>query len=144
MASFTATIESTGEVLEFGADTPEQLIESYKVLNEYAKALDGIKKKLQAEAMKHAGDRGYFEHNDYAVRVSSVQRMTYDKAVLREVLDEDTFDLMLEPAKTRVDTYIRENLEDLGDRAKQLRDSMIEAGKPYTVVKLERLTRDSN
>jgi hypothetical protein len=141
MSAVSATIQSTGEVLEFELDTLDQLIQSYKVLNEYAKALDGIKKQLQSRAVELADGRNFVESGDFGIRISSVQRTTYDKAVLRQVLDEDTLDLMLEPSKAKVDAYLKLHLDDLGADSTRIREALVPVGSAYQVVKLERLTR---
>lgn len=137
--SVQVTVKSTGEVYDFPSDTPDEVVESYRLVNEYIKTLERAKNLLQTKASDVVGPDGTYEHDGYMLRVSNIQRMTYDKSLLRELLDEDTFDLMLEPAKTRIDNYLRENLEDLGDISHQLRESMVPVGKPYRVIKLERL-----
>ena len=65
--------------------------------------------------------------------------MTYDKSVVRQVLDEDVFDLMTKIDKTKLDNYIKDNLSELGDISTELRASLIPDGKPYQVIRLERL-----
>ncbi len=140
--TFTATVKTTGEIVEVDASTPESVIDSYRYINDYISALESIKKKLQARASEVVRTDGTYEHNGLMLRVSSVQRMNYDKSALRQLLDEDTFDLFMEPAKTKIDTYIKENLEELGDISTQLRESMIPVGNAYQVVRLEKLTRD--
>ena len=140
--SVMATLRSTGEVLFFRTATPDELVESYKLLNEYAKALEAIKKELQTQAQEIVNEKGVYESGGYAIRVSHIQRYNYDKAQLRRIFDQDLMDQFLEPAKSRIDTYLKENLEDLGTDAMDLRGSMQPVGKPYTVVKLERLTRE--
>lgn len=140
--SVDAVVTSTGEVLSYPTDTPEQIIESYLLVNEYIKCLsETIKPKLQKLAASIIERDPTYEHNGYKPVCQVIQRMNYDKAVLREILDPDTFDLMLEPAKKRVDEYIKENLEQLGPDSTRIRESMIPTGNPYTVIKLERLTR---
>lgn len=137
--TFSATVKSTGEVVEVDASTPDAVIESYRYINEYIKTLESIKAKLQAKAADVVGPDGTYTSNGYMLRVSNIQRMNYDKSVLREVFDEDTLDLFLEPAKSRIDNYIKENLETLGPDSTKLRESMIPAGNPYTTVRLEKL-----
>lgn len=137
----SAVIKSTGEVIEFDISTPEQLIDSYSLLNETMKAYEAVKKQMQEAARGIVDERGAYEHGDFALRVSAVQRYTYDKAVMRQVFDEDVFDLLLEPAKSKIDSYLKDNLETLGDAATQLRNTMQPVGNPYTVVKLERIRR---
>lgn len=137
----STVVPATGEIVEVDVSTPEAVIDSYKYINDYIKSLEGLKKKLQTRATEVVNPNGTYEHNGYMLRVSSVQRMQYDKFVLREVFDEDTLDLFLEPAKTRIDDYLKEHLEELGDNSTRLRESMIAIGNPYRVVKLEKLDR---
>jgi uncharacterized protein (UPF0128 family) len=58
---------------------------------------------------------------------------------MRQVFDEDLLDTLLEPHKPSVDAYIKENLEELGESSTLLRESMIEVGKAYQVIKLEKI-----
>lgn len=135
-----ALITQTGEVLSFPSKNMGEVIDSYALVNETIAAYERIKKQLQKLAAA-AIDGTTYEHGKYMLRVSTVQRMNYDKSVMRELLDPDTFDTMLEPAKSRIDTYLKENLDDLGDISTRLRESMTPVGNPYQVVKLERLER---
>lgn len=123
--------------LMYETDTDEQVIESMILVNDQLKSLDYVKKQLRDLIIER--DLSGKEHNDRLVRVSSVQRMSYDKSLLRELLDEDTYDVLVKPDKTAVDTYIKENLEQLGEISTQLRKNMIPEGNPYTIVKIERL-----
>jgi len=128
----------TGLIYE--ADTDEQIIESMILINDQLKSLDKVKSELRELIIER--DLSGKEHNDRLVRISNVQRMNYDKAVLREVLDEDVYDLMVKPDKRMVDTYLKENLEDLGDSSTIIRNAMIAEGMPYTIVKIEKVKRD--
>lgn len=141
--NITAMNKATGEVIDLPADTPEQIVEAWRVAQEYDKAAVALKDQLKRLVPAIVGDNGISEPvGNYMFRVSSVQRMTYDKAVMRQVLDEDTFDVLLKPDKTAIDKYLKENLETLGTGSTQLRQAMIPEGKPYQVIKLEKLTED--
>lgn len=137
--SATATVKATGEVLDFADASGQDVIQSYRLVNEYLKAYEDIKKQLQAAAREFVDERGTFEHDGYMLRVTSVQRMQYDKSVLRQVFDEDELDLFLEPSKSKVDKYIAEHLADLGEQSTLLRNSMVPAGRPYGLVRIERV-----
>jgi len=137
----SATNKLTGEIIEFKADTPEEVMQAWIEASEAIKTYEAIKDKLKKIVPEFVNDKGLYENGDYQFRLSSVQRYTYDKAVLRNNLDEDTLDLFLEPNKTAIDKYLRDNLEDLGEVSTVIRNSMIEKGKPYQVIKLERLVR---
>jgi hypothetical protein len=131
----------TGEVIEYNADTPEEIMQIWQEVNETIKTYESIKDQLKKKVPEIVNDRGLYEQGDYQFRVSFVQRYTYDKAILRQNLDEDTLDLFLEPNKKAIDEYLKENLEDLGSVTTTIRNALVEKGKPYQVIKLERLTR---
>lgn len=129
------TDKLTGLIYE--TDTDEQVIESMIRINDQLKALDDVKKQLRDLVIER--DLSGKEHNGRLVRVSSVQRMAYDKQLMRSLLDEDTYEVLTKPDKTAVDRYLKENLEALGDISTQLRRGMLPEGNPYTVVKIEKL-----
>ena len=132
--------ELTGEVVEFDPKTLSDLISCYRQCSEAVKTYDKVKKKLAALTDKYLNERGVSETVDgYMFRHSSVQRQTYDKSVLRRVLDEDTLDLLLKVDKSAADDYIKEHLAELGDLSTELRKSMVAVGKPYSVIKLEKV-----
>ena len=135
-----ATNKHTGEVIELPADTFEQVVDAWRIAQEYEKAAKKLKDQLKNLVPKYIENGNTSpEYNNYMFRVNSIQRMTYDKATMRRVLDEDVYDVLVKPDKTKVDNYIKENLTDLGDIATELRASMQPDGKPYEVIKLERL-----
>lgn len=136
----TATNKHTGEVVNLPTDTLEQIVEAWRVAQEYAKTAESLKDQLKQLVPKYVDDVSE-PINGFMFRVSNVQRMNYDKSKLREVFDEDTLDLMLKPDKPAIDRYLKENLEQIGDGSTILRKSMLPEGKPYTVIKLERLER---
>lgn len=139
----SATNKATGEVIEWPANTPEQLVEAWVLAKEYERLALSLKDQLKKLVPSLVGDRGTSEPiSNYMFRVSTVQRMNYDKSVMREVLDPDVFDVLLKPDKPAVDKYIKENLETLLDGSTRLRKAMVAEGKPYQVIKLERLSDD--
>lgn len=134
----TATNKATGEVIDLPADTPVQIAEAWQIAQEYVKTADKLKAQLKELVPKLVGTNGLSEQiGNYMFRVSNVQRMTYDKSVMREVLDPDTFEVLLKPDKTAIDTYLKENLPEWST---ELRKSMIAEGNPYQVIKLEKLS----
>jgi len=138
----SAINKATGEQIELETNTFEQVVEAWRVASEYEKAAKSLKDKLKALVPEYVGERGVSEeHDGYMFRQSYVQKMNYDKAVMREVFDEDTIDLFLEPKKSAVDSYIKDHLTEMGVDAKRLRATMKEAGNGYTVIKLERLPK---
>lgn len=136
----TATNKATGEVIELPSSTLEEIVAAWRVAREYAKAADSLKDQLKKLVPEHVGTVGTSSVvGNYMFRVSYIQRMTYDKSVMRTVLDPDVFDVLLKPDKTSIDKYLKENLESLGEASTLLRQSMIEDGKGYQVVKLEKV-----
>lgn len=130
----------TGEVVELESDTPEQIVMAWQIAQEYAKTADKLKAQLKELVPKFVENGNTSEPiNGFIFRISNVQRKNYDKTVLRETLDADLYDLLVKPDKPAIDKYLKENLESLGEVSTQLRESMIEEGKPYEVIKLERL-----
>lgn len=139
----TATNKATGEVVELGADTLQQIVEAWRVAQEYEKTATALKDQLKKLVPNFVGDKGVSEEaGSYMFRVSNIQRMNYDKAVMRNVLDADTFDLLLKPDKPAVDKFLKENLEQLGEASTLLRNAMLPEGQPYQVIKLERVEHD--
>lgn len=137
-----ATNKHTGEVVELEAETYEQVVQAWQVAQEYAKVADSLKDQLKKIVPNFVENGSTSEPtNGYMFRISNVQRYNYDKAVLRQVFDEDTLDLFLEPNKPTIDRYLKEHLDELGDDSTVLRKNMVEVGRPYQVIKLERVAR---
>lgn len=138
----TATIESTGEVLELACNTPEQCIDSLLLVNSALEAYELLKNKLK----KHVEtliETPTYQHAGHLLRISNIQRTIYDPFVLRQVFDEDTLATFMEQKKGRIDKYIKEHLPELGDNSTTLRNSLLPVGKPFKVIKLEKLERAS-
>lgn len=139
----TATNKATGELIELKADTLPEIVEAWRIASEYDKAATSLKDQLKKLVPEFINDKGVSEeYKGYAFRSSGVQRWTYDKAILRQVFDEDQLDLFLKPVKKDVDDYLKQHLEELGEDSTKLRNAMIPDGKPYSVIKLEKLKRD--
>lgn len=143
MNNIQATNRATGEVVELPANTPEEIVSAWQIAQEYEKTAKSLKDQLREVVPSLVTDRGVSEPiGKVMFRVSNIQRKTYDKSTLREVLDADTFDTMLKPDKKTVDTYIKE-LVKTGDPegvSSKLRESMVAEGMPYQVIKLEKLS----
>lgn len=135
----------TGEIVELEADSFEQVVEAWRIAKEYEKVSEALKKQLKELVPNYINDKGVSEeYKGHMFRVSNIQRKTFDKAVMREVLDEDTYDQFLKPDTTNLKKYIKDNLERLGDVSTRLTKSMVPDGNPYQVIKLEKLVRDDN
>lgn len=138
-----AVNKHTGEIVELEADSFEQVVEAWRIAKEYEKVSEALKKQLKELVPNYINDKGVSdEYKGHMFRVSNIQRKTFDKSVMREVLDEDTYDLFLKPDSTALKKYIKENLTTLGEASTKLTKSMIPDGMPYQVIKLEKLTRD--
>lgn len=134
-------VKLTGEVIELYPKNLTELQEAWQLCSEYEKAYKAMKDKLKPLVEAHVNENGVSEPvNGYLFRVSAIQRMNYDKSVLRRYLDADTFDVLLEPNKTAVDTYLKEHIEDLGDVSTEIRNSMVPVGKPYQVIRAEKVS----
>lgn len=132
--------KATGEIIELESDKPEQIVEAWKIAQEYEKVAKSLKDQLKKIVPTLVNDSGVSEEINKAVfKINTVQRMTYDKSVVRNLIDEDVYDLVTKIDKTKLDTYLKENLESLGDTSTELRQSMIPDGSPYQVIKLEKL-----
>lgn len=139
----TATNKITGEVIELEADTPAQIADAWLTAAGYEKLAAGLKDQLKKIVPTITGAKGVSEPiGTYQFRVSAIQRMTYDKAVMRDLLDPDTFDVLLKPDKPLVDEYLKDNLESLGEASTRLRQAMIPDGKPFQSIRLEKVARD--
>jgi len=129
----------TGEIYDFKSDTPEEVMETWLTLSETIKALSDAKDKLKPLVEKMVDHNGTFAHDNYMFRVSHIQRYNYDKSIMRDVFDQDLYETLVKPDKTLIDKYLKENIDDMGERSTLLRANMREEGKPYKVIKLERL-----
>lgn len=140
----TVVNKLTGEVLDLADDSPEAIKDSWLMLSETIKAFERAKDKLKLKVADLLDEKGTYDYGDYVFRQSIVQRQNYDKAVLRNVLDADTFDLLTVPDKPAIDRYIKENLTELGAASTELRNSMIAVGEPYSMIRLEKVKTDDH
>lgn len=128
----------TGELHELPDKTPEQIRDAWLALSETIKACERAKDKLKPKVEELIGESTY-PIGDYQFRRTITQRKNYDKTVMRRVLDEDTLDLFLAPDKSKIDTWLKENAEQLGETSNILRKTMVNVGNPYTAIRLEKL-----
>ena len=140
-----ATNRHTGEVVELPTGSPEEIIQAWQIAQEYEKVSKYLKDQLKELVPQFVpdGTGTSQEYNGYQFRISSVQRMSYDKfTVLNEVKDQDLLFDMLKPDKSFIDNWLKDNVETSGELGTKLRKSMIADGKPYKVIKLEKLTKE--
>jgi hypothetical protein len=136
----TATNKATGEVIEMPVNNSKEIVDAWRLAMEYVKTAEALKEQLKKLVPKYISDKGTSEVvNGYMFRMNSIQRSNYDKAVMRRVLDADTFDTLLKPDKTLIDKYLKENLETLGTASTELRTTMLPEGSPYSVIVLQRV-----
>lgn len=126
------------------ADNLDQIMTAWQLAQQLEKMAKDLKDQLKPKVERYAETGASEDINNLRFKIISTQRYNYDKAIMRQVLDEDVFDLLLKPDKTAVDNYLKENLEQLGDISTELRKTMVEVGKPYQVIKLEKLKFDGD
>lgn len=129
----------TGEVIDLPDKTPDEIREAWTALTETIKACETAKRELKNKISKFLDLNGKYDYGDYLFRQVVIQRQNYDKAVMRRVLDPDTFDLFLVPNKIAIDGWLKENVEQLGEVSTELRESMVPVGEPYTTLRLEKV-----
>lgn len=139
MSHIEVTVDTTGELLEFAASTPQEILDSWLVASSYIAAYEKVKDRLKKVIPEFIDERGQLEVGSHLFRISAIQRMNYDKFHLRQVFDEDTLDLFLEPNKGKIDKYIAANLAELGEGSTLLRTTMVPVGKPYSSIRVEKL-----
>ena len=135
--------ELTGEMVDIHYKTNEDIKNSWRLAQSYEVMAKKIRDQLKPIVQdKVDSGEGVFT-DDYKFTVTYVQRKTYDKITLKECfLDEDLIDTFLIPDKGMIDKYVKEHLAELGDRSHVLRYNMVDVGKPYQIIKLEKLKRD--
>lgn len=131
---------ATGEVLEFADRTPVEIKNSWDQISQQIKALERAKDKLKPKVSELI-DSGQADFGDAIFRQTAVQRMNYNAAVMRDNLDPDVFEALMVPNKPLVDTYLKENLTELGEVSTELRRSMVPVGEPYTTIRLEKIKK---
>lgn len=137
----SATHKIYGEQITLEVEDITQLTSAWRIASEYEKLGKELKDQLKKLLPQYLDESGNTEEVDgYRFTTTFVQRKNYDKAVMRQVLDEDTFDLLLIPHKTKVDEYLKEHLNELGEASTMLRESMLNEGRGYSVTKLEKLS----
>jgi hypothetical protein len=137
----TAINKATGEVIELPANNPVEIVLAWRIAQEYEKAAQALKDQLKRLVPNIVGDRGLSEPiGAFQFRSSYIQRTTYDKSIMRQELNADTFDLLLVPDKPAIDKYLKENIDTIGAIGTTLRKTMITVGNPYSVIKLERIS----
>lgn len=136
----TATNKITGEVIELPDSNYAETIQAWRMAQEFERIGKLIKDQLKESVGKYIDVFGKGEAVDgYKFNQTIVQRKTYDKSIMKELLDQDLYDILVIPDKTMVDNYIKENLESLGDVSTTLRETMLNVGKPYEIIRLERV-----
>ena len=133
------TDKTTG--LVYDTKTDENVIDSMLEVNAQIKSLEVVKKKLRDMIIER--DLSGVEHNNSVVKIINTQRRTYDKSIMRRVFDADLYDTLMIPDNKAIKKYISENLDTLGNASTELSKNMVEQGKPYTTVRIEKILRDN-
>lgn len=134
-----ATNPFTGEVFELQDDTPTDLETAYNFCKQFEKTIKQMQDQLKERVKKAAVD-GLLQTPAGRFKYTSIQRQTYDKAVLRQLLDEDLLDTFTVVKKAAVDDWLKERVfkQDIDPELNtQIRQALIPDGKPYEVVKYE-------
>lgn len=138
----SATHKTTGETIEHDVNNIVDMVNAWRLASEYEKLAMSLKEQLKKMLPPFLDESGNSEEvGGYVFKSRLIHRRNYDKTIMRQVLDEDTFDLLLIPDKTKIDAYIKENMNSLGDISTKLRETMVDVGRPYNVTRLERLDR---
>lgn len=135
----SVTNKITGETIELSTNTPKEIMQSWRLAQEFEKNAKELRTKLAPFADALLNERGVSEsYGGYMFRQTPVQRYGYDKAKVREYFDdEDLVDTFLVVDKQALDTYVKENIDKLDGFS---RDKLVEpVGKAYVVTKLEKL-----
>lgn len=135
----TSTNKASGEYIELPANTSEEIVRAYLVAAEYEKVAKDLKDQIKKLLPSIVDEQGRSPEVDgYILKRYESQRMNYNKYALREVFDEDTLDLFLEPSKGKIDAYIKENqLDDW--QYKVLKSGLEPAGKVVSSFKKEKV-----
>lgn len=141
----------TGEVMSFSTARPVDKAQSYLAINETINALERAKDKIKDQILTEIGERG---EEDLEVGSSFIwHRQTrryfnYDLGVMRERLDEDLFNMLIKPDKTKIDEVLAESVKakkhpviepEIGS---ELRKTMVEERMPVTALRLERISNE--
>src|ERR1700739_3808675 len=105
----TATNKATGEVVDLPANTPEEIVIAWQIAQEYEKTSTALKdqlKNLLASLVNERAISGPLKNAQF--RITTIQRMTYDKATMRQLIsDEDFLDTLLKPDKPLIDKLLK-------------------------------------
>lgn len=134
----TITNKITGELVDFPSLTIYDLVNTWQQAQEYEAMGKRLKDKLKPLLDKYLPEDGELKAGDYLFRKYTAQSMTYNKAALRKVFDEDTLDLFTTVSRKAVTDYIKKNKLDYEQLA-ALEDGLEPAGKAYTAIKLEKI-----
>jgi hypothetical protein len=140
----TATNPLTGEMFDIPDSNGTEIEAAYEMVKSIEKTVAELKDSLKARVKVMAGDDGYIETPNGIYKVSWVQKQTYDKPQLRQLLDEDLLDTFLEVKKSTVDNWLKERvLKNDYDNAvlHSVRQALIPQGFGYEMVKFTKNLR---
>lgn len=136
----TATNPFTGEIIELADTTSEDIEKAYDFIKTFEKTLKELNEQLKHTIAKRAVDDLYQTPNG-RFKSLVIQRQTYDKGLIRPLVDEDVFDTFTVIKKSLVDSYLAEQVfkQTITDEeAKAFKAALIPDGKPYEQIKFER------
>lgn len=143
----SATNKYTGEVFELDVKTVDEAMAAWRTAQEYERMAKELKDKLKPFVRDNANENGDVETNDYRFTVRSIQRYAYDKDKVKKLInDKDTFELFTKIDSKALNNWLKENVDNgtlkrgLG---KEIREAVEPEGKPYEVIKLEKMVRSA-
>lgn len=135
----TITNKVTGELLDFPSDTIEELVAAWQQAQEFEAMGKRLKLKLKPILDEYLPEDGELKSGDFLFRKYTAQTMTYNKAALRRVFDEDEMDLFTTVSRKAVQDYLKTKRLDYEELA-AIEEGLEPAGKAYTAIKLEKIS----
>lgn len=131
------TDKFTGEIIQVDTSSDNEIVKSFLKITAQIKAWEKAKNELKELVRRqNLEDR---DINGFKFKIIGVQKRSYDLETMRNVLDEDLFNTLIEPNKKLVDEWVKENVEVNPFVTEKLRQSMVDVGQPYTRLSLEKL-----
>lgn len=138
-----ATNKATGEVIDVSADTADEIVQAYRMAQEYEKVAKSLKDQLKLIVPSLLDEQGRSPVIDkYQFKRIESQKSTYDMQALRDAFDndEDLISQFLKVEKGKVDTYLKEHRDQLPEDAGYiLKRGLIPDGKVVTSIRLEKV-----
>lgn len=137
----TTMNKASGEMIELPADTPDEIVNAYRIAQNYEKVAVDLKNQLKELIPNLLDEQGRSQVIDkYQFKRIETQRQTYAMPVLREVFDEDEISLFLKVQKKLVDDYVKEHRDKLtNEQFDTLKHGLVPDGNVITMIRLEKV-----